>query len=142
MFRRKFSEHQDLNDLEVKYKPVEVLPKQLTDQDRVIDLVFMPDPKTGLPQSDISVYLSAKTPVQVREFIKANIFGEPHDRASDFVDGLDDDTIAAMVRGKSETVEEYSARISQFMTDQKIDLQETFAKFRNVQRSKMNQKSD
>ena len=74
MYRRLFAEHQGLDKPEVDFVELPEVNKEVTDYDRVVNLVFVPDHRTALPSSDISVYLSAKTPPQVREFIKDNIF--------------------------------------------------------------------
>ena len=76
MYRRLFAEHQGLDKPEVDFVVPSEVKREVSDSDRVLKMIFVPDHRTGLPSSDISVYLSAKTPPQVREFIKDNIFGE------------------------------------------------------------------
>ena len=108
---------------------------QKREADLICDLVFAPDKRTGLPNSDISVYLAPNTPAQVREFIKQNIFGEGVERPG-VPDGLDDDTILDLVRRSDETVDMYTARVSDFMNGERSRVQDFFAKVRNAERMK------
>lgn len=105
------------------------------EQDLVCELVFAPDKRTHLPSSDISVYLSRNTPVQVREFIKSNIFGEGMERPS-YSQDIDDSVIHELVRGSSETVDSYVSRVSAFMQNEKSKVTDAFVRARNIERSR------
>lgn len=106
---------------------------QKREQDLVLDLVFAPDKKTNLPSSDISVYLSGKTPPQVRDFIKSQIFGDGLSKPDSF-DGVGDDVLHELVRGSSETVDEYTSRLSAYMVNERAKVGQAFANYRNAQR--------
>lgn len=137
MRRRLFSQHAGLTEATVKPHFPELVKKELTDSDRVVNMIFVPDHKTGLPSSDISMYLSSKTPVQVREFIKQNIFGDPKDVPSSWSDEIDDDLICELVRQSDETVDDYSVRVSNLMINERAKLHESFARIRNAERARM-----
>lgn len=106
---------------------------QKREQDLVLDLVFAPDKKTGLPSSDIAVYLSGKTPPQVRDFIKSQIFGDGLSKPDSFSD-VGDDVLHELVRGSNETVDEYSSRLSRFMVNERLRVDQAFVNYRNAQR--------
>ena len=55
MYRRLFAEHQGLDKPEVDFVELPEVNKEVTDYDRVVNLVFVPDHRTALPSSDISV---------------------------------------------------------------------------------------
>lgn len=137
MYRRLFAEHQGLDKPEVDFVELPEVNKEVTDYDRVVNLVFVPDHRTALPSSDISVYLSAKTPPQVREFIKDNIFGEPKQPNNDWSSEIDDDLICSLVRQSDETVEEYSERVSLLMINERDRMNDSFVRLRNAERAKL-----
>lgn len=101
--------------------------------DLVCALVFAPNKKTGLPSSDISVYLASNTPIQVREFVKQNIFGEGLERVGGSSE-LEDVDLHFLVRGSDETVDDYTSRVSSYMLNEREKVQQSFARLRNAKR--------
>ncbi len=56
-----------------------VIPEVLDDDNpekQILGLIFAPDPLTGMPSSDISIYLSDKTNPQVRDYIQRFLMSE------------------------------------------------------------------
>lgn len=123
----------------VELKSREVILKERREADNVIDMVFAPDPKTGLPCSDISMYLSSKTPPQVRDFIQQNIMGEglPLQKAPE---GITDDDLHYLTRRGNETADEYAGRISRYMVTQKKQVSDSVVAARRSQAVRSSQK--
>lgn len=128
-----FSHLLGLSSACVKYLSKEPAIINKREADLVCDLVFAPDKKTGLPSSDISVYLASNTPIQVREFVKQNIFGEGLERVGGSSE-LEDADLHFLVRGSDETVEDYSSRVSSYMLNEREKVQQSFARLRNAKR--------
>lgn len=76
----------------------------------ILDEIFAVDPTTGFPRGDIQYYLSASGNPQVKQWLENNIL-KPRMSANSTMQGLTDDLIAEMSQRKSESVEDYSARI-------------------------------
>lgn len=109
-------------DPEVSLVEHELAAREKTERDRVCELIFVKDPRTGLPCSDIGMYMNPSTPPQVKDYIQQNIFGEG--RISAQSTGVDDDTIAYLTRHSSETSDEYVSRVNDFMMAQKKSVQD------------------
>lgn len=124
--------HTDGVKPEVALVSRETVLKERRETDAIFDMVFAPDPKTGLPCSDISMYLSSKTPPQVRDFIQQNIMGEglPQQKAPD---GITDEDLHYLTRRGNETADEYAGRISQYMVSQKKQVDDTVIAARRAQ---------
>ncbi len=129
-----YSHLQGLDSAEVVSPSKEPAVINKRESDLVLDLVFAPDKRTGLPSSDISVYLAANTPPQVRDFIKSNIFGDGFTRPA-ALEGIDDDVLHELTRHSDETVDDYSLRLSAFMQKEKDKVTESFRQYRNYKRS-------
>lgn len=133
MKRQNFA-HTDGIDGVVVLREKEVVPLDKVEKDNIVQLVFCKDPMTGLPSSDIGVFLNPSTPPQVREFIQSQIFGDG--RVSAQSTGIDDDTLHELVRDSGETSDAYVSRINSFMIRNKQAVEESFASVRNANRVK------
>lgn len=133
MKRQNFA-HTDGLDAVVVLREKEVVPLDKVEKDKIVELVFCKDPMTGLPSSDIGVFLNPSTPPQVREFIQSQIFGDG--RISSQSSGIDDDTLHELVRDSGETSDAYVSRINNFMIRNKQAVEESFASVRNAKRVK------
>lgn len=133
MKRQNFA-HTDGVDSVVILREKEVVPLDKVEKDKIVELVFCKDPMTGLPSSDIGVFLNPSTPPQVREFIQSQIFGDG--RISAQSSGIDDDTLHELVRDSGETSDAYVSRINRFMLRNKQGVEEAFASIRNANRIK------
>lgn len=95
---------------ELKAKPV-----RKNEEDTLLSVIFAPNPRTGLPSSDVAVYLSKKTNPAVREFIANNLLRPTNARnllPADFSEDLSD-----FQRGEYETAFEYSKRVGKLLSD-------------------------
>lgn len=133
MKRQNFA-HTDGIDGVVVLREKEVVPLDKVEKDNIVQLVFCKDPMTGLPSSDIGVFLNPSTPPQVREFIQSQIFGDG--RISSQSSGIDDDTLHELVRDSGETSDAYVSRINNFMIRNKQAVEESFASVRIANRLK------
>lgn len=97
-------------------------------EDDILDLIFSVDPLTGYPTGDISMYMSDKTSVEVRDFISQNLMrpinddGTVLDLPSNVREGfreLPDDLLSDLSRDRYETVEQYEERINNFLKSER-----------------------
>lgn len=79
----------------------------------VLNLIYAPDPVTGLPKGDYAIYLSDNTSPEVREYIRANLLRElpnapalPDDQS---------DELFEYIRGTNESMSDYVARMNELM---------------------------
>lgn len=77
----------------------------------LFDSIFAIDERTKLPQGDIAVYMSENTSPEVRQFIQQNLLHENNAVLPENGKDLDDDVIASLTRGKSESVSQYRDRV-------------------------------
>lgn len=104
--------------------------------DDILDMIFVLDPLTHLPNTSIGAFLSDKTNDQVRQFIKDNILKDlpdtgvsvPDSLRSDLL-SLDPEFIARISRDRFEDVEHYEQRVSDYLDSmkQKIKSEHGFA---------------
>lgn len=89
---------------------------------QVLDEIFAVDPETGFPRGDIQYYLSSAGNPQVKAWIENNIL-QPRMTSNSTMQGLSDDLIAEMSQRKSESLEDYTARVRGIYDDalQKIE---------------------
>lgn len=85
----------------------------------LLDMIFSVNPITLLPDGDIAFHLHKDTPPDVRRFIEANLH-QPYQvdaDASGQFSSLDDDTIAELSRGASESLNDYRARVVDYVKE-------------------------
>lgn len=109
---------------------------ELSDRDKLCKLIFCPDPRTGLPMSDLGVFMNPQTPAQIREYIDRNLFGDGSvDKTPEEFSALSDDDVAMFVRRSDETSDDYARRISHIMLQERERVGNAFAAVRNYRRS-------
>lgn len=131
-----FSYCQGIDNLEVELKEVQVPEVQKSEQKRILEMIYCRDPETGLPQSDIGMFLSRDTPDTVRDFIERNIFADPSGEKVAPPKDMSDDDIIALTRDRYETREQYVQRINEYMYKQKDEVESAYKK------AKLNSKKD
>lgn len=95
------------------------LPESVkSESDHVFDMIFAPDPVSGLPRNDIGVFLNDKTSPTVRDFIQSQLHQDLSGKRVAVPDGISDDDIASLTRDSKETIEEYSSRVNAYMKNQ------------------------
>lgn len=81
--------------------------------DSLFDLIFAVNPKTGLPDGDLAVWMSENTSPDIKRFIELNLHGAvPSDLSSSDVD---DDTLAELTRGSDESIQDYRDRMVDYV---------------------------
>lgn len=128
----KFGATQHINgELVVSQVVEEVKKVQASDKDRILEMIYCNDPETGLPQSDVGMYLSKDTPQVVRDFIECNIFVAP-EGSCPTPEGVDDDTLMELTRDRYETRSQYVRRVNDYMARQKDEFHDSVRRSKNV----------
>lgn len=107
---KKFAAYSALDEVPTNFPKDPEYELDETALKHVFDEIFAVDPVTGFPRGDIQYYLSASGNPQVKQWLENNIL-KPRMSANSTMQGLSDDLIAEMSQRKSETIDEYSARI-------------------------------
>lgn len=87
-------------------------------QNPLLEVIYAPDEKTGLPSSDIAVFMSPKTSSEVRQYIQQNLMQTVTPVKSQFVSDVDFETAVSLQRGMSESLSDYASRVSAFAHEQ------------------------
>lgn len=89
-------------------------------KDEGLDLIYAPSELTGLPQSAVAVFKSKDTNPLVRKFIEDNLMFDGNLNDVPHVpDGVSDEDLAYLVRGRYETQSDYIKRVNAYMSFQK-----------------------
>lgn len=117
--------------LALNYEPFEKVEKTAEkpkEVDSLLDIIYSKDPITGLPRGDLSMFLSDKTNPQVRLFIEQNLLTArsentpsvlPDDVVNQYRKVLTDDDIARYTRNHGESIEEYTKRMYDDISEQR-----------------------
>lgn len=99
--------------------------EELTAFDKTLLLIFGPDPNTGIPNSDLRMWVNSNTRPEIKQFIEQNLLIDTTRRSSlelstdevnAFNKHLNDDDIAYYTRWLNESKQQYAARMrSKFM---------------------------
>lgn len=85
---------------------------------RICQLVYVPDERTGLPSSDLSILFSDSVPADISAWVRANL-QMPHsiEGVSSNISGnqVDDDTLLELTRNKGESNSEYITRVNNYL---------------------------
>lgn len=87
-------------------------------KDSFLRIVYAVDSRTKVPNGDLQYLVSDKVNPEVRDWILRNLLVDVS--ASAFrsqVRGLSDDDIAVLAKQPSETIQDYAARVNDFMRD-------------------------
>lgn len=110
-FVRSFPEFAHIDEIKVKkdYIP----PVYDVERSSMLNMIYAPDPETGLPSGDFAIYLGDKTSPEVREFIRLNLLQQCPDGVG-LPKELEDDVAFDFIRGKDETPAMYCQRVSSY----------------------------
>lgn len=101
-------EFRHLKDVDVNL-PEPVYPEDdiFANDDEVLNLIFAPDPITGIPRSDIAIMMSRDASPEVREYIQRVLYS-----SSTPTGGTDDADFAIdSIKDRRESVENYAKRL-------------------------------
>lgn len=118
-----YPEFQPLRNQEFHDREKEEPVKAEVDQMQVMfDNIFALDSRTKLPSCDVSVFMSENTSPEIKQFISQNLFRESLvSDDSNLTDGIDEDTLANLTRGVSESRSSYRDRVMEFLKKQRND---------------------
>lgn len=102
-------------------KPVPVKQKDFRDDselNRICQLVYSADERTGLPSSDLSVLFSDSVPSEIADWVRKNL-QTPHElggqRSVYGSENVDDDTIIQLTRNNNESQSAYIQRVNDYL---------------------------
>lgn len=85
---------------------------------RICQLVYSSDERTGLPSSDLSVLFSDSVPSEIADWVRKNL-QSPHDiggqRSVYGSENVDDDTIIQLTRNNNESQSAYIQRVNDYL---------------------------
>lgn len=85
---------------------------------RICQLVYAPDQKTGLPSSDLMILFSDSVPADIADWVRKNL-QNPHEigGVSSVVQGqdIDDDTLLELTRHRDESSVQYIDRVNNYL---------------------------
>ena len=85
---------------------------------QLLDVIYAPDLFTGLPQSDIAVYLSDKVDPAIREFVASQLM-TPNPNLQG-VDDANSDILFDLVRQNGESVADYAVRVREIVSQDSL----------------------
>lgn len=91
-----------------------------TEEDNVLDMIYAPDPVTGLPQDALGVFMSKNTSPLVREFIQRNLMLDNQSPLPSLPEGIEDADLLALQRDRNEPLCDYTKRVNSYMQNQKV----------------------
>lgn len=97
-------------------------------KEELFDLIFQPDPVTGVPQGDLAIYLGDNANPEIKAFIQTELMSERSDSSAVMPEevtnkfkSLSDDDIALFSRNHSESSEEYADRLRLYFAKERAD---------------------
>lgn len=111
-----------LNPVELKDKVIikPVCNAQL--ESDVFDMIYAPDPVTGLPTNALGVFLNSDTSPLVRDFIASQL--KAVDNSNPVLpDGVDDEVLAILTRDRNESLSQYTSRVRDYMVSERAAYQ-------------------
>lgn len=87
---------------------------QTSELDRLVQLVYAPDERTGLASSDLNVLVSDSVNPQIAEWVRSQILRPVGFAPSSIKNGqqVDDDTLFALTRDMNESQSSYVDRVN------------------------------
>lgn len=82
-----------------------------SDLDRVLKEIFSVDPRSGLPNGDIVYWLSNDGNTAVKDWLMNNLLKPRATSSGSSLEGVTDDLIAEMSRGRDESLDDYIVRL-------------------------------
>lgn len=89
-------------------------PVYVPEESQMMDIlreVFSVDERSGLPKGDLAYYLSPDGNPQVKQWLENNLLKPRAVENGTSVEGVTDDMLAEMAKGKEESVFDYAQRL-------------------------------
>lgn len=95
--------------------------------DDILDMIYSIDPDTLLINGDVSLYLGEETAPEVRQFIQNQLLRDNTQSSNlqlstsqvEEMRHISDDLRVELMRGDTESVEDYEERITRFLTEER-----------------------
>lgn len=95
--------------------------------DDILDMIYSIDPDTLLINGDVSLYLGEQTAPEVRQFIQNQLLRDNTQSSNlqlstsqvEEMRHISDDLRVELMRGDTESVEDYEERITRFLTEER-----------------------
>lgn len=95
--------------------------------DDILDMIYSIDPDTLLINGDVSLYLGEQTAPEVRQFIQNQLLRDNTQSSNlqlstsqvEDMRHISDDLRVELMRGDTESVEDYEERITRFLTEER-----------------------
>lgn len=100
---------------------VEEVEPSISPLDEVLRVIYAPDERTQLPNSDLGRYLSDDTPSEIRDYIKKHLFTDVSGNQIG-ASLADDDLIMEFTQDNSEYTSEYLQRVQNSLSDVRLRL--------------------
>ena len=107
---RKFSQFSNVVNFDVADP---VLSDFVPEDNQLLDVIYAPDPETGLPKGDISLFMSDRTSPEIRAFISQSIHSDLPDSPR-VPDGVD---VTRYMREKGEDRNQYLSRLQKTLQE-------------------------
>lgn len=98
--------HLSYNDVvDPEYVPTD------SEMDNILKEIYSIDERTGLPNGDLSYYLSPDGNPQIKQWLENNLLKPRAVRVGSSVEGVTDDMLAEFARQKDESSSDYAVRM-------------------------------
>lgn len=119
-FNSAFGNYQYRDLINVEVTEIEPKKREFVNNDTadaIFDSIFAINPRTGLPDGDIAMFMSEKTSPDIREYIRTQLMSPNGVKADTTFDGLSDDELHEFSRKDFESVTQYRDRLLNFLRE-------------------------
>lgn len=118
-----YSQHEGiLPSVELKEQVIIKPTYNVQQESDVFDMIYAPDPVTGLPVNALGVFLNSDTSPLVRDFIASQL--KVTDNSNPVLpDGVDDEVLAILTRDRNESLSQYTSRVKDYMVSERAAYQ-------------------
>lgn len=107
-----------LNPVELEDKVIIKPTYNVQQESDVFDMIYAPDPVTGLPVNALGVFLNSDTSPLVRDFIASQL--KATDNSNPVLpEGVDDEVLAILTRDRNESLSQYTSRVKDYMVSER-----------------------
>lgn len=107
-----------LNAVELKDKIIIQPVSNVQHESDVFDMIYAPDPVTGLPKNALGVFMNPDTSPLVRDFIASQL--KAVDNTNPVLpEGVDDEVLAILTRDRNESLSQYTSRVRDYMVSER-----------------------
>ena len=111
----RFREFRHMDDSRLVVETIDYIPSEsdvVRQEDSVINLIFAPDPDTGVPRSDLALMFSKDKSPEIAQYIQDTLMRPVNDGSG----APDADTALEFMCSRSERVEDYANRLREIVS--------------------------